>query len=407
MEKQLITLEEQYTRSIATFQNGSQVLAENNDLVAKIRNAGRNIIDRIQANGGELTPELDTLCNDFIAKANQRLKEMNEKRAPITQMLTAVQKLFTGLEAQLDIKKPDTEMAILQSFRNDYAKKLAEEKKRKEEEAAKVARKAQDAIQLRSQAEVLIANFFTAYLTKQKSELQARFNALSLEVFDKSAEALQGYNPELDLTKLYGGFKHSLVSYTHQLQEIDAIVDSVLEEKTVDMPQTFKSEMLDLKADLIAKLPSKKAELEVIAQAGEEEKKRLEEARKQREAEEAERLKKEAEEAERQAELKAQADAAAAETMVLFEKEAAMTVEGESPETREGYEIKIHNNAAYVLIFQMFWEHEGRNLSAEKLEKKSIGQMKKFCETLAHKQNIKIESKFLTYEPTYKAVNRK
>lgn len=400
-------LEEQYNRSIATFQNGSQILKENEIKVGQIQSAGQNIINQIQANGGQLSPELDKLCNDFIAKANQRLKEMNERRAPVTQMLTAVQKLFTSLEAKLDIKKPDTEMAIIQSFRNDYARQVAEEKKRREEEAARIARKQQDEIKLIANAEVAITNTFTQYLTNQKSALQARFNALTLDTIDEASKSLQEYNPELDLNKVFANLKSTLVSYSHNPEEISAIVDSLLETKTVDMPEKFKSDMLDLKAELIAKLPSKKAELEAIAQASEEEKKRLEDERKKREEAEAERLRQEAAEAQRQAELKAQADAAAAETMVLFEKEAALTMESEEPETRQGYEIVVSSKAAYVQIFQLWWEHEGRNLDSAKIEKKSMAQMKKFCETLAHKQNIKIESQFITYEPTYKAVNRK
>lgn len=48
---------------------------------------------------------------------------------------------------------------------------------------------------------------------------------------------------------------------------------------------------------------------------------------------------------------------------------------------------------------KLFWfEREGKNLPNEKIEKKSIAQMKKFCEDIANKDGEIITSNFITYK---------
>jgi hypothetical protein len=78
-----------------------------------------------------------------------------------------------------------------------------------------------------------------------------------------------------------------------------------------------------------------------------------------------------------------------------------------SPETRDGFKINMLNKTAVAEIFTFWFQREGMTLTLPELEKRSILQMKAFCEKVAHKSNDKIESVNLTYEPVYKAVNRK
>lgn len=406
MENQLISLQDQYNNSIALFQNGSQILVQNELLISKIRASGQSIINKIQANEGKLTPELDKLCNDFIAKANQRLKEMNEARAPITQMLTAVQKMFTSLEAQLDIKKPDTEMAILQSFRNEYAKQIAEEQRKKKEEAERQAKKAQEAISIKSNVETQLSQYFNSYVAAEKQKIQNRFNSLTLAEFDSSIEKLKELNPVYQYEH-FKAFAPSIQAFYNDKAEIENIVLNSVTGKFDGFCKTFIQELSEFINSLLARSASKKSELIALAEADAEEKERLEKEQLQRQKAEEERIKREAEEAQKQAELQAQSQAAAEETMVLFEKEAALAVDTPAPATRQGYEIEVLHPAAWVQIFQLWWEHEGKSLEAEKIEKKTMSAMKKACESLAHKKNIKIESQFLKYNETFKAVNKK
>ncbi len=77
------------------------------------------------------------------------------------------------------------------------------------------------------------------------------------------------------------------------------------------------------------------------------------------------------------------------------------------PETRSGYQITILHQAGAVEIFNFWFQKEGANCTIDEIEKKSIAQMKGFCERVAHKDGEMIQSKYLKYEPVYKAVNRK
>jgi hypothetical protein len=78
-----------------------------------------------------------------------------------------------------------------------------------------------------------------------------------------------------------------------------------------------------------------------------------------------------------------------------------------APETRDGYKLQILNIKGIAEVFTFWLQNEGINLEIEEIEKKSITQMKAFCEKAAHKNDNKIVSTNVNYEPVYKAVNRK
>jgi hypothetical protein len=78
-----------------------------------------------------------------------------------------------------------------------------------------------------------------------------------------------------------------------------------------------------------------------------------------------------------------------------------------APETRDGFKIKLLNKTAIAEIFTFWFQREGITLTLEELEKKSIAQMKAYCEKVGHKSGDLIVSTNLKYEPVYKAVNRK
>jgi hypothetical protein len=64
------------------------------------------------------------------------------------------------------------------------------------------------------------------------------------------------------------------------------------------------------------------------------------------------------------------------------------------------------NKTAIAEIFTFWFQREGITLTLEELEKKSIAQMKAYCEKVGHKSGD-LMSTNLKYEPVYKAVNRK
>jgi hypothetical protein len=137
------------------------------------------------------------------------------------------------------------------------------------------------------------------------------------------------------------------------------------------------------------------------------EQERLAAERKKREEEEAARLAQEAAEAQRKAEEQAMIKKQGEETMVLFEKEAAIAETVQAPEARQGYEITVLHPVGYTQIFALWFEKVGKDLPVDKLGNTKLDQMKTWAEKEAHKSGTKIDSKFLQYKETFKAVNRK
>lgn len=104
------------------------VVFEKNKLsLAKAREVKNTLVLKVQ-NG--MTSEIDIECNDFLLKAKKQLEIMEERRKPITQMLSMVSKEYTTLEA--DFKK---DIEQIQEFRNKFAKEELERQREKEAQA--------------------------------------------------------------------------------------------------------------------------------------------------------------------------------------------------------------------------------------------------------------------------------
>lgn len=442
-------------RSTIVFQSAGQILVNNQTRSQKAIAAGRKILDAIKTSG--MTQELDQAANDYLSKVSKAAKEMKEGRAEVTQIMDEIKKMYTAIENDLDTKKVGTVPALIQEERNAYAKKCAEEEKRKREEAERIAAKQREAAEIKSAASIALNNYFQTYLLGVKQKMQGSFNSCTLENIEAFNEQLKTYKPFYK-TEHFSSFTYSCGSVYHTPAEITTIVNSVkTEDNYKGLNASYQAELTSLAQDLSDKLPSKSNELTEakriaeeqaaaaeqariaeekrqteIAQASaankarleeeariareqeaervrkaQEEQARLAEEKRVREEAEAARLRQEAEDAKKEAELKAEMDKQSEQTMIMFEKEASVSETATAPEARQGYEINVTHQAGYAQIFQFWFEKEGRNLGLDKMEKTSLGQMKAFCEKYAHKNNEKIDSKFIQYEASFKAVNRK
>jgi phage repressor protein C with HTH and peptisase S24 domain len=137
------------------------------------------------------------------------------------------------------------------------------------------------------------------------------------------------------------------------------------------------------------------------------ENKRLADEQKRREDAERERLEAENKKREEEAQLAINLNQQSKQTEVLFDMEASITGSTQAPEARQGYEIIVSHTIGYGQIFQFYFEKEGKNQPIDKLGNMKLDQMKAYCEKLAHKTGEMIESKYLKYEPSFKAINRK
>lgn len=402
------TPSEVYNRSLETFKGGAEILQQTQDTVTKAVMAGQNLLNKIKANDGKLTAELDKACNDYIAKCNQRKKELEENRKPITQIMDAVKQLFTTEEKKIDVKNADAIAYQLQLLRNKFAEELAMEQKRIQEEATRKAEKDKEAVQLKAEAERRIFTHFSNYMGATKQGMTAEFNSATLESIDGKQASLMAYQPVYPYEH-FQSFQHALASRYHTADEVNLIVKNATIGKFDTYATEFKTEVGNHQRALLDRFASKKEELQAIERnkENEAERKRLEDERIRREKEEEEKLKAEQQERERAEKQKIDMQETADETLVMFQKEADIQAATDIPETRQGYDITINNPAGYVQIFSFWFEHEAKTLPAEKIEKKTIGQMIAFAEKKAHKDDVKIESPYISYKPSFKAVNRR
>lgn len=84
------------------------ILTDNETRVTRCSNAGKSLLDTINATNGINSDEVDGQVQKFIEASKQTLKRINGSRTPITQMLTAISKRFTSLESEIDVKTSGT-----------------------------------------------------------------------------------------------------------------------------------------------------------------------------------------------------------------------------------------------------------------------------------------------------------
>lgn len=442
--------------SIEIIKRAPNTLLRNQNRTNKALQVGRNILEAIQQNG--MNPDLDERAKKYLVNASAAMKEMNEDRSEFTQIMDELKKMFTKCENDLDVKKSGTVVYQVQTHRDAYAKQIFEENERKRKYAERRAAIERQKIECRAAMETLLANSFTSYLLQVKQRFVNNFNSLELDSFADNAAAIRKYQPAY--SRKHFDSMEILPSNTNSsfltANDINLMVEEVKEGKYERFSEQYAEEMTALKNEIVDKIQSKYEELrearqreieledariaakeeekkrqEEIAKANAKEKKHLEdEAAKAREAEdrrlaaledekkkqEAERMRREQEDRERLEKEAADAKAKAEheteikkqgeQTMLMFEQEAA-NAELSAPDARQGYELLIKHPAGYVQVFQFWFEKEGKNLPVDKIGRTKMDQMKAFCEKYAHKNNELIESKFLEYQPTYKAVNRK
>lgn len=450
--------------SIELFRSAPEILQANQDRTRKALAVGNSILEqwneawnmegedaRMQA-----LAAADERSNKFLVNSATALKEEKEARAAITQMMDEFKKMFTTAENDLDRTKTGTVTNRVQGNRDNYAGEVAKAAERKRLEAERIAAKQKDAIDIKAKIEVQLNQYFNDYLLAQKQKLTTYFNNLQLRQFADDAAQIRLYKPEFKEDR-YNAFVPSISSRYHTQEEVQTMLGEKLSELYQGFAGKYEADMTAHRDSIIDQIPSKHQELKEAErrrqeeeaerkrqQEAEEERKRqiaaanaaekerlekeaaeqrqrdaerLEQLRKeqkaaeqerlQREAQEKERLEREAQEAaakaEQDAEMKKQAD----QTMVMFEQEASLADLTTAPEARQGYEIVVLHQAAWVQIFQLWFEKEGKSLPIDKIGNTKLDQMKAWAEKLAHKTGEKIESKFLRYNESFKAVNRK
>lgn len=442
------------TGSMELIQQLPATIGQHQASVAKAKQATNALIDKIGANGNRLDETLNNETKEMIIKLRKTVTTREEARKPITQIFTQISKMFTSAEGEIkELMNP------LQVYRDDYAKWLHEETERKKKEAERKAAIETAKADLKSWITEKIGLLLSDYLFKKKQQWQEAFNKITIADFEERSAKLRTLATQFNRSKL-GDILQYTITPPALLTDSDIMQCKADAHTGYDFDAWFLNhdrEILELRQSLVDRLESKKAELQAEAEA---ERKRIEaeeaarkaEAKRQaaiskanaaeketleaeakiareeaakkaaelkaeqdrlaaekacREAEEAAKMAAEKAEADRKAREEAELAAAASKAATLFDAAIEATPDAPAPETRTGFEITVMHQAGWVEIFQLWYQNQGVKLSIEDMGKKSLNQMKAWAEKHAKDSGEQIKSKFVSYEASVKAVNRK
>lgn len=360
--------------------------------------AGQAILNAIMQGG--MTDELDQQAGQYIEKARKTVKKMNERRAPVTQLFDTIRKEFTAMENAIDPTKADTIPFQLQQERNKFAaKKRAEEEERRRRE---YERQQAEAVRSKMKQDIEddFKQQFLTLVNRDCNALSAIDSAVTLDNYDASFKQVKEFSTELPADFLYN--LHTLIRIPAGIT-VDEIRKAEIETKErlgKQFKEQYEFEVDSTKQYIIDRLPSKKANLERMAQASAEEAARIKaemEARQRKEAEEqeAERLRKEEEERH-----KAEMARQQSEMESLFGQQAVVSA-GYQPKVKVAQKIKLLNPEGIMAVLSMWWLNEGRTLSVDELSKMFKKQIT-FCEKLA-KEGTFIADESVEYVEDVKA----
>ena len=382
-----------------------QVLLDNQQSVQRAKDAGQSLLDTIEAQG--MNDELDEAANRYLVKIRDTAKMIDSKRKPLTKMFDQIKSVFTSLEADIDTSKAGSIPAKVQAARDAYAKKLREEAAERERKAQLLLAIEKEKIDYRFKVESAINEFVRGKISGLKAKMYEQFNSLTLDGVSEFETKLKSWSPSY-VHDTHNAIPVFVGSSLLDSDTLNAILSEVRGETYESCSSIYCSELSEVATLLLDKLPGKVKELEEIKAAKGKEAARLKKEAEERKAkEEEERIAYEAK-AKKEADEDAQSkkDAAIAET--LFDHTAQQAdISTSIASGREGYNIRITNPAGYGLLFAFWLQQEGMKEDVSKLEKKTLGSIKTFCEKHAHKTGDKIESKFIVYEETYKTSAKK
>lgn len=360
--------------------------------------AGEALLKTITETG--MTDELDQQAATFIEKARKTVKKMNDRRSPVTKLFDDIRREFTALENVIDPAKSDTIPYKLQVLRNQYAakKRAEEEERRRIEMARQQAEQARK--QMRQDIEDDFNNQFTAVLNDAVNYLTQLDNSITLANYEAVSETVKNYPTTLPtdfLAKLHTTIRIPAGVTIDEVRKVEVETKDRLGKKFTEM---YACEVQDNKDYILDRLPSKKTNLERIAQADAAEAARIQ-------AEMEERRRKEAAEKEEERRRKEEEDRAKDE---LARKQseidglfgAQIIVQGYQPKVKVTQKIELLNPEGIMAILAMWWGKEGCTLSTDELSKMFKKQIA-FCEKLANKENIFIEDESVSYIDDVKA----
>ena len=374
------------------------ILTDNETRVTRCSNAGKSLLDTINATNGINSDEVDGQVQKFIEASKQTLKRINGSRTPITQMLTAISKRFTSLESEIDVKTSGTIPYKLQRARNEYAAKKLEEQKKREEEARRIQLAENEKAQYKADITLLLDTTYSNYVSRHINALNGMYDHATLATYNDVCRQIKEANVTFNWTDFANNVKDTFQTFYMDAATRTNIKNELASTKKIEYTQRYSFELEDLKQSLIDRLPSLRKQLEEqeelrrtnAVEAARQEELRRKEQQEQLRKQEEERKRREAE-----AKAKAEAEKAAAEVQAAFDFSAA-SMPSTPTKAKVKKKIQITNPQGFLQVYQMWFTREGLNMSMEDLEKVHK-KMITYCEKVVNKDGEQIQSAFVKY----------
>lgn len=387
-------------------QGAPGVITVNQNSVTKCKEAGQALLDTIAGNGCIDFDGLDEQVAAYIEKSKVTVKKMNERRTPITQLLTRVSKIFTGFENEIDITKSDTIPFQLQQYRNRYAAaKLAERQKREAEEKRKLDIENEKAY-FKTEYKKGLYSYFNSFLSGNLSKLQLLFDSMTLENFNDNKSKIIGFPSVYDPSSLRNSYIEQISTAYISGADKMVIRGEIINELSRELTEMYSGQIVNKKTELQDLFTSKYIELKEIADAklkNQAEYERLQAEKAERERLEAERIRREEAERIRRQQEELERQKQSDQMNNLFNAAAVVSAPSAGPVAKVSKKIKINTPAGFLQVYQLWFQEEGMKLSIEELEK-IHKKMITFCEKLANgKKEEYINSPYIEYVDDVKA----
>lgn len=391
----------------STMQGAGEILTRNENLALKAVNGAEQLLDTIEAEG--MSDELDVALNSWQVKAKEAAGIMNKRRSPITQIMTRMARFFTEQEAKLDPAKPESVYSKIQQKRNEWARRKAEEARRREQEILMQQNIEKEKVTFKAEVESHIRKIYGEKLLAFKQFAVKLYNSLTLDNVNDVKQSIAAVKVNYPLEKFNEIEPTGAFAMYLSPEDQKQIIVAVRDELYTELAANFRENMEAEKERLLDIIPSRVNELKEIAKAGAEQKRKLEEeAERRRLADEARQKQEAAEQAKRAQEaIEAKAQMETANTLFDTSAKLAEIKEESIAKVRTGFNIIVKENAGWGAIFMFCFEKQAGSLTVEEFGKKTGNQMKAFCEKHAHKTGEKVVSAHLIYEEDFKAVASK
>lgn len=387
------------------------ILAKNTKFVNSGIAKGQGLLDTIESMGGgaQMDPDLDEACNTYLLEVKKAVDIMNTGRSPITKMLTAIAKEFTRLENQLDKASAGTVPFKIQEARNELARAVAAEQRRKEQELLNKQKADKEKIDVVAAVELKVRTRFNEILFTGKKMFNDIFNGMTLYTVDDVTDRIKKI-PDIYHQSKFNEINAGVTAIYIPATELASLIYETRCNLYPECSKAFTEEMTALRHNLLDMIPARVAELKEIAAADKKEADRLQKEADIRKREQELELEKENQRKAQEAIQAEQQTKDIGTAQIEFEKDVAQAdiFSSGTQEVKKSYVLTIHSLIGVQMAMALWFKHFAKSITLDKLMKKTPSSMIADLEKLAFNGGEMLApSQHYEYEEDVKAVTKR